>query len=330
MDLEKAEKFARQALELAEGSSDEYQIHFGNFVAGLYAAENGEYLSARRLLERARAISNQTQTAILDDPSIALGIINCIGHLALVLWILGYPDEAHQQELHIVTLLGRSLDPIASALGVSHILTIGDLRHDDRLISVQAHEVLARSIQSGLYLATAVGSISIGRIMVAEGSIDPGIEKIAAGMLTFEAAGDYRNYCMWSYVAISAYLQSHRFAEGLPLIEGAISRIAHGGMRMFEAELYRLKGEFILMARGLQNEAEAAFREAIAIARQRQAKSFELRAAVSLARLLAQQGHKAEARQMLAEIYGWFTEGFDLPDFKEAKALLEELGGTLQ
>jgi predicted ATPase len=151
--------------------------------------------------------------------------------------------------------------------------------------------------------------------MVGGGSLDPGIEKIA-GMLAFEAAGDYRNWSMWSYVAISAYLQSHRFAEGLTLIGGAISRMAQGGVRLFEADLYRLKGDFILMARGRENEAEAAFRDAITIARQQQAKSFELRATMSLARLLMKHGRRDEARTMLADIYGWFTQGFDTADSK--------------
>jgi class 3 adenylate cyclase/tetratricopeptide (TPR) repeat protein len=326
MDLERADTFAREALEVGENSADEYQIFFGNFVAGLYSGENGKYVSARQLLERARRISGQTEAAILADPSIALAMINCVGHLALVLWILGYPNEARQHKARLVTILSGSLDPVARALAIGHLLTIHrDLLRDDRMISVQADEALIRSMRSGLNLPTAVGLISLGRIMVAEGSVDTGTEKLADGMLMFENVGDNRNYYMWSYVAIATYLKAHRITDGMALIERAISQMDRGGVRLFEADLYRLKGEFILMAGRPENEAEAAFRDAIAIARRGQAKSFELRATISLARLLVKNGRRDEARVMLADIYGWFTEGFDTADLNDARALLDEL-----
>jgi predicted ATPase len=293
-----------------------------------HAAENGEYLTARQLLERARGISGETQAAILADPSIALSIINCIGHLAFVLWILGYSDEARQQEARIITLLSSPLDPIAGAVAIGHVLTIHhDLVRDHRTIPVHAEKVLARSIQSGSgYLASATGSISLGRLMVAGGSVDAGIEKIAAGMFAFQAAGDERNYYMWSYMAIAADLDAYRFADGRALTERAISQTGRAAVRLFEADLYRLKGEFLLMTCQPENEAEAVFREAISIARHRRAKSFELRATISLARLLATQGREKEAHRMLAGIYSWFTEGFDTADLRDAKALLDELG----
>ena len=105
-------------------------------------------------------------------------------------------------------------------------------------------------------------------------------------------------------------------------------------VRHYEAEMYRLKGELTLaqssvqgLASSVQKEAEECFLKAIEIARRQQAKSWELRAVMSLSRLWQSQGKKAEARKLLAEIYGWFTEGFDTADLKDAKALLEELQG---
>jgi len=326
MDLEKAATFARQAFELAEHSSDEYQIFCGNFVAGFHTEEKGEYLSARLLLESASAISDPAQHAILADPRTALGMMNCIGRLAIVLWILGYPDQARQRVTRMVTLLDSSLDPMARTLAISHILTIcRDLLRDDRVIHLHVEDALARSMQSGLRFLSARGLISLGRIMVAEGSVEAGAEKIAEGMLAFRAAGDNYSHHLSSYPAISSYLAAHRVADGIALIELTFSEMERIGMRLFEPDLHRLQGEFILMAGRRENEAEAVFRDAITIARQRQAKSFELRATMSLARLLAKQGHKDEANAMLADIYGWFTEGFDTPDLKDAKALLEEL-----
>jgi ATP/maltotriose-dependent transcriptional regulator MalT len=170
-----------------------------------------------------------------------------------------------------------------------------------------------------------IGKLRDFATVVAEGRGEAGIAKIGEGMLVFEAAGDNRLYDMSSYVAISAYFKMHRVADGIALVERALSRIARGGMRLFEADLHPFKGEFLLMEGRPENEAEAAFRKAIAVAGQRQAKSFELRATMSLARLLAQQGRQAEARTMLADIYSWFTEGFNTADLKDAKALLDKL-----
>ena len=119
--------------------------------------------------------------------------------------------------------------------------------------------------------------------------------------------------------------------EGLTALAEARARVDKTGERWYEAELYRLKGELTLQtsvedreSRG--KEVEACFLKAIEIAQRQQAKSLELRAVMSLSRLWQQQGKKEEARQMLADIYGWFTEGFDTTDLQEAKALLQELG----
>ena len=140
-----------------------------------------------------------------------------------------------------------------------------------------------------------------------------------------------------------AYGKAWRVREGLSTLDEAIAVAQNNGEHSHEAELYRLKGQLTLQLGQLTDnsehsqprdtvpgsqsdtEAEACFRRAIEIARQQRAKSWELRATASLARLLAQQGHGDEARAMLGEIYGWFTEGFDTADLKEAKALIDEL-----
>ena len=118
-----------------------------------------------------------------------------------------------------------------------------------------------------------------------------------------------------------------RCAEGLAVITEALALVERNGERYYEAEIWRIKGELLLKAAAdnAQAEAESCYHQALEIARQQRAKAWELRAATSLARLWQQQGKTAEARQMLAEIYGWFTEGFDTADLKDAKALLDEL-----
>ena len=120
-----------------------------------------------------------------------------------------------------------------------------------------------------------------------------------------------------------AYGKLGQAEEGLALLAEALASAYSSGERYYEAELYRLKGELLLML-GDEQEAEASFFEAIEVARQQSAKSWELRATVSLCRLWQKQG-KREAGQLLAEVYNWFSEGFDTPDLIEARALLDEL-----
>ena len=169
-----------------------------------------------------------------------------------------------------------------------------------------------------------------------------GLAQIRQGLATYQAigAGIFQSY----YLALlaEAYGKAGQAEEGLTALAEALAVVDKSGERFYEAELYRLKGELTLqklsvvssqlsvpnpqpLAPSPQAEAEACFLKAIEIARQQQAKSLELRAVMSLARLWQQQGKKAEAHQMLSEIYDWFTEGFDTKDLQEAKALLEVL-----
>jgi hypothetical protein len=140
----------------------------------------------------------------------------------------------------------------------------------------------------------------------------------------------------------TAYAKARQVEEGLSVVAEALAAVDKNGERFCEAELYRLKGELTLQkfqvssstfqvpnpqssTPSLQSEAEACFLKALEVACRQSAKSWELRAATSLARLWQQQGKQAEAHQLLSEVYNWFTEGFDTKDLQEAKALLEEL-----
>jgi len=129
-----------------------------------------------------------------------------------------------------------------------------------------------------------------------------------------------------SMLLTQVYMEVGRATEAIATIDAELARIEEGGARLEEGELYRLKGEAILMSDSSATaEAENCIRQSIQIARRQSAKWWELRAAVSLARLLRHENRRDEARAMLAELYNWFTEGFDTADLQDAKALLEEL-----
>jgi predicted ATPase len=148
------------------------------------------------------------------------------------------------------------------------------------------------------------------------------------GLAAWRATGAavFQPYGLALLAAASA--QMRQVEEGLTLLAEALAVINEKGERRWEAELYRLKGEILLVhAAAHHAEAETCFRQALAIARHQQAKSWELRAAMSLARLWQRQGKCQEAYDLLAPLYGWFTEGFDTADLQEAKALLAGLGG---
>ena len=163
-------------------------------------------------------------------------------------------------------------------------------------------------------------------MLVAEGQVEEGIAELRRGAASVETTGAVAG--IWKLSLAEAYAKLGRPEEGLAAIAESLDPMERTGLRFLEAELYRIKGELILLqAPGAARAAESAFRQAVASARRQGAKSWELRAATSLARLLKAQGKRDEARTMLGEIYGWFTEGFDTADLKNARALLDELGG---
>jgi len=211
--------------------------------------------------------------------------------------------------------------------------------HEAQTVQQQAEALIALSNEQGLS-ALPGGTIQRGWALAEQGKREEGIEQIHQGLAATRASGAelFRPY----YLALlaEAYGKTEQVEEGLTALAEALAAVDRTGERRYEAELYRLKGTLTLQSKASlgqvsdksqtsqdksEAEAEACFHKAIEIARRQQAKSLELRAGMSLSRLWQHQGKKDEARQLLAEIYGWFTEGFDTKDLQEAKALLDEL-----
>ena len=172
----------------------------------------------------------------------------------------------------------------------------------------------------------AHGVMLRGWSLVEEGQGEEGIAQLCEGYAAYRADGAQIECSHWLALLAEAYRDTGRPAEGLHPIAEALDHVAQTGLVYYEAELHRLDGELRLrLDTPDEQRAEASFRRALEIARQQHAKSWELRAATSLARLRAEQGRPREARDLLAPVYGWFTEGFDTADLKEGKALLSEL-----
>jgi predicted ATPase len=208
--------------------------------------------------------------------------------------------------------------------------------------------LLTLAREQGFPIWLAYGAIRQGWILAEQGQGQEGIAKIQQGMTALRAGGAVMNTPWILALLAEVYGKVGQAEEGLGVLAEALAFVGKTGERVWEAEVYRLKGELTLKqfnvqgskfkveespeseVRSPESEAEECFLRAIEIARKQSAKSLELRAATSLSRLWQQQGKKQDAHQMLSEIYGWFTEGFDTKDLQEAKALLASLGSSVQ
>jgi predicted ATPase len=209
------------------------------------------------------------------------------------------------------------------------LYTAAVLHHSRRewhLLKERAEAEAALSTEQGLPLWLAWGLIFGGRVLVEQGQGEAGMAQMRQAVTAFEAIQSrlLRPYCL--ALLAEAHGKVRQTEAGLAVLAEALTVTHNNGEHHYEAELYRLQGELLLMQDiPDEPEAERCLRQAVDVARQQQAKSLELRAAVSLSRLWQHQGKRVEARALLAPIYGWFTEGFDTADLQEARALLEAL-----
>jgi predicted ATPase len=201
---------------------------------------------------------------------------------------------------------------------------LGSLVGNDAMLDEWASQLAAVATEQGFSLWRAMGTIYRGWLKVKTGDVAEGMSLLRNGSAAYRATGAEA----WVPYQIALLARACEIAgqleEAVDILDDAQGIARKTGERWLAAELYRHKG-WLLSRQAQAEAAEDSYRQALSIAREQKAKLWELRAAVSLARLRSDQGRRAEARDLLAPIYGWFTEGFDTPDLKEAKALLEEL-----
>ena len=247
------------------------------------------------------------------------------GQGALSLWLLGYPDQAAQSAAEAVTL-GETLSHHPS---LAHALLwaalVHQLRRDLQPVYEYAERLRVLGTEHKLPLYTAIGSIMHGWALCYQGQPEAGLHELSGGVEAYAALKVKLNLAYFTAVLSEAYRRAGKVELGLATMEDALSHF-DSAERWCQSGILQLKGE-ILMASTTDHwaDAEGCFSEALRIARRQQAKSAELRAATSLARLWGEQGRREEARGLLAPVYGWFTEGFDTADLKDAKALLDQL-----
>jgi predicted ATPase len=271
---------------------------------------------------------------------------------AVAPWLLGYPDQALHRAHDALTLAQNLAYPFSIAFASLFVAVLHQLRRESQAALAQAESAVGFTREQGFPFWLAMATITHGGELANRGNGQAGIRQMHQGLAALRALGADIGSTYWVGLLAEKYGKNGRAAEGLAVLAEAFTLVEKNGERWWEAELYRLRGELLLKAAGSRRqaerqtkttkrglapipqssltmqrsaEAEACFQKAIELARQQHAKSLELRAVISLARLWRQQGKKQQARRMLADIYGWFTEGFATQDLQEAKALIEEL-----
>jgi predicted ATPase len=250
----------------------------------------------------------------------------CHSHAASTRWLLGYPEQGLTQIDEAVTLAQQSAHPFSLGWALNAAATCHQFRREERCTQECAEAALTLATVQGFPYLMAYGAILRGWALAQQGQAQEGITQIRQGLMTYRATGAETIRPYFLALLAEAYGTREQPEAGLTMLAEALAFTDTTGARWYEPELYRLKGELLLqLSSDNQTEAEICFHNALAIARNQQAKSFELRAATSLARLWRQQGKRQEAQDLLAPVYNWFTEGFDTADLQEAKALLGEL-----
>jgi class 3 adenylate cyclase/predicted ATPase len=321
-----ARTFAQEFLELAEPHQDALVLAAGHWMLAYVAWWQGDVVEVHTHSRKGLAFYNPDQhragvAAYNQNPGVVCGYLN-----ALADWVLGYPTQASEAMKRTVAHARELEHPYSVGITLLFSAQLAQLRREPELAKAKAEEALAVSIENGAHALALWCLLPRGWALVQQGDVGAGIVDIRESMDRRRA---FRMGAVWPwYLALvaDAYGASGEFQEGFHALDEAMQWVQRNDERLYLAEVHRIRGELLLrQATPDPAEAEGCFEQALAVARDQQAKSWELRAATSMARLWRETGRRDGARALLEPVYDWFTEGFDTADLKDAKALLEQL-----
>jgi predicted ATPase len=330
-DIQAARDVAEQLLGLAQRQQDTPLLLEALYSLGVSLKQLGEFGAALTQFEQGIALDHHpgfnTPTNLPwvgQDPSVGIRT-----HAGGMLWLLGYPDQAVQQNREALTLAEHRAYPYSQTFALLWSATLHAYLRKGQISQRQAEAGIALATTHAFAGYVAWGTVLCGWARGIQGNYVAGVAQIQQGMSALESLGQvqYRGYFL--YLLADIYGKAGQLEKGLRAIDAALATMETAGDQHCKAEVYRLQGELLQCVADRTQRTdvtpEACFRQALDIACQQQAKSLELRAATSLAKLWQQQGKRQDAYDLLAPVYGWFTEGFDTADLKDAKALLDEL-----
>jgi predicted ATPase/class 3 adenylate cyclase len=325
-DAQTMHTMGEQLLSLAKRLEDPDLLLEAHHALWTTVFSSGELLAARTHQDQGLQLYDQQR----HRPHIWLYAghdagVCCRYRAAPLLWLLGYPDQALASSQAALDLAQQVAHPNTLIQALYWAAVLHHLRREAPQTQARAEASIA--VATDYELTGQTGAMILrGWALAASGHGEEGGAQIKRGLAVIRGRRVARDGPYHLALLAEVLAQAGQSAEGLEALDEALTTVAQSTARWWEAELHRLKGEFLLAYPAAQHaEVETCFCQALDIARRQQAKSMELRAAMSLARLWRRQGKCAEAHDLLAPVYGWFIEGFDTADLQEAKALLDEL-----
>jgi class 3 adenylate cyclase/predicted ATPase len=331
-ELETSRELAARLLNLAQDAQDAALLLEAHHSLWFTTFLHGELTAAHVHSEQGIALYDRQQHHSLTllygghDPGVC-----CRNLETVVLWLLGYPDQAYTRSQEALALARELFHPFSLAETLTYTTWLFQFRREEQTFHERTEALMVLSEEQGFSYSLAHGTILQGWALVWRGQGEEGIARIRRGLTALRATGTESLRPYYLALLVEAYGKVGQTAEGLSALTEALEAVNNNrGARFYEAELYRLKGELTLQstAQSLESRvknAEEYFLKAIEIAKKQQAKSLELRTTTSFARLWRRQGKQKEAHHLLSNIYNRFTEGFDTKDLQEAKALLEKM-----
>jgi tetratricopeptide (TPR) repeat protein len=328
-----AHEMAQELLDHAERERDTLMQVAGNWAVGLTLYHLGDAASSRTHLERGLAlyssIGHQASASVFGQDL----KMSCLCYDALALWDLGYPDQALARCREGFALAKKSSHPFSLVWAFGNAVLFHLLRREWDTAKSLIDEGLALAIEQGFPFFAAYLTLCDGRVLAARNEAIAGIARIREGLAAYQELGTAAYLPHIFAVLAEACAAAGRIDEGLSAVTKGLEIVDANGDEIWRSDLCRIHGELLLRC---QNEtavsgsvgAQEALLQALDSARNRGSKSAELRAAISLARVWQSTGEVKRARQLVEDIYGWFTEGFETPDLREAAALIAELLGS--
>ena len=323
-EFDVAQRLDENLLRLSGERNDSAGLLLGHYSSGRNLMLAGRFASSRTHLEQVLALYDPSAHRSLihqagDDPH-----VNSQAVLGFVLFCLGYPDQALARSNAAIAEAVSLAHPPSLAASLANSARLHSLYGDDAALSERTGQLIAVATEQGFANYGADGTIFRGWAKVKHGDVTEGMFLLRSGSSADRATGAEAWTPYYTALLAGACEIVGQVEEGLTLLDDALQMAGRAGVRWFAAELNRRKGQ-LLLRQGHSEAAEEQYCKALNIAQEQEAKLWELRAAASLARLRRDQGRRTEARDLLAPVYDWFTEGFDTADLKDAKALLDEL-----
>jgi class 3 adenylate cyclase/predicted ATPase len=323
-EFDVAQRLDEDLLRLSRQRNNTAGLVLGHASAGRTLMYLGRFAAARSHLEKVLALYDPISHAGLLQHSASHPRLSAMGQFGIALFCLGFPDQAlAQSKAAIAEAVALAHAPsLAASLAMgARLLALGD---DHAALDQCAGELIAVAAGRGFPLYRALGTIYRGWGKVMSGDVAEGMSLLRDGSSAYSATGADTRISFHIALLAKACEIAGQVEEALFLVSDALQVAERIGDRWFAAELYRQKGQ-LMLRQGDLRAAEEFYCKALSIAQEQDAKLWELRVAVSLARLARDQGRHSEAHDLVAPVYGWFTEGFDTQDLDDAKALLNEL-----